>query len=100
MDWLGKHKVLIDYARKSVKLTTPDRWYSEVVVWGKRLSWSGLGSSSVQRQQWWLVLGSASSSNVGLLFMPCSEKAKEEKKRKKERGWLGREKWVAQRKSG
>jgi hypothetical protein len=23
MDWLGKHKVLIDYAKKSVKLTTP-----------------------------------------------------------------------------
>jgi hypothetical protein len=22
MDWLGKHKVLIDYAKKSVKLTT------------------------------------------------------------------------------
>jgi hypothetical protein len=24
MDWLGKHKVLIDYAKKSVKLTTPN----------------------------------------------------------------------------
>jgi hypothetical protein len=24
MDWLGKHKVLIDYAKKSVKLTTSD----------------------------------------------------------------------------
>jgi hypothetical protein len=24
MDWLGKHKVLIDYAKKSVKLTTPE----------------------------------------------------------------------------
>jgi hypothetical protein len=24
MDWLGKHKVLIDYAKKSVKLTTLD----------------------------------------------------------------------------
>jgi hypothetical protein len=24
MDWLGKHNVLIDYAKKSVKLTTPD----------------------------------------------------------------------------
>jgi hypothetical protein len=23
MDWLGKHKVLIDYAKKSIKLTTP-----------------------------------------------------------------------------
>jgi hypothetical protein len=72
------------------------RWYNEVVVWGKRLSWLGLGSSSTQRRQWWLVLGSASSSNVGLLFVPCSEKAEEEKKRKKERGWLGREKWAAQ----
>jgi hypothetical protein len=72
------------------------RWYIEVVVWGRRLSWSGLGSSSMQRRQWWLVLGSASSSNVGLLLVPCSEKAKEEKKRKKERGWLGREKWADQ----
>jgi hypothetical protein len=25
MDWLSKHKVLIDCAKKSVKLTTPDR---------------------------------------------------------------------------
>jgi hypothetical protein len=24
MDWLSKHKVLIDYAKMSVKLTTPD----------------------------------------------------------------------------
>jgi hypothetical protein len=24
MDWLGKHKELIDYAKKSVQLTTPD----------------------------------------------------------------------------
>jgi hypothetical protein len=24
MDWLSKHKVLIDYAKKSVKLTSPD----------------------------------------------------------------------------
>jgi hypothetical protein len=24
MDWLSKHKVLIDYAKKSVKLTTLD----------------------------------------------------------------------------
>jgi hypothetical protein len=24
MDWMGKHKVFIDYAKKSVKLTTPD----------------------------------------------------------------------------
>jgi hypothetical protein len=59
-----------------------ERWYSEVVVWGKRLSWSGLSSSSAQRRQWWLVLGSASSSNVGLLFVPCSEKAEEKEKGK------------------
>jgi hypothetical protein len=25
MDWLSKHKVLIDSAEKSMKLTTPDR---------------------------------------------------------------------------
>jgi hypothetical protein len=25
MDWLSKHKVLIVYEKKSVKLTTPDR---------------------------------------------------------------------------
>jgi hypothetical protein len=24
MDWLSKHKVLIDYTKKSVKLTTPN----------------------------------------------------------------------------
>jgi hypothetical protein len=24
MDWMSKHKVLIDFAKKSVKLTTPD----------------------------------------------------------------------------
>jgi hypothetical protein len=24
MDWLGKHKVLIDCAKKSIKLTDPD----------------------------------------------------------------------------
>jgi hypothetical protein len=24
MDWLIKHKVLIDYAKKSIKLTTPE----------------------------------------------------------------------------
>jgi hypothetical protein len=24
MDWLSKHKVLIDYAKKYVKMTTPD----------------------------------------------------------------------------
>jgi hypothetical protein len=32
MDWLGKHKVLIDCAKKSVKLTTPDRKEVEFVV--------------------------------------------------------------------
>jgi predicted phosphoadenosine phosphosulfate sulfurtransferase len=25
MDWLSKYKVLIDYVKKSVKLTTPER---------------------------------------------------------------------------
>jgi hypothetical protein len=48
----------------------------------------------MQRRQWWLVLGLASSSNVGLLFMRCSKKVEEEKKKKKERGW----KWAAQEK--
>jgi hypothetical protein len=32
MDWLGKHKVLINYAKKSVKLTTPDGKELEFVV--------------------------------------------------------------------
>jgi hypothetical protein len=32
MDWLSKHKVLIDHAKKSVKLTTPDRKELEFVV--------------------------------------------------------------------
>jgi hypothetical protein len=32
MDWLGKHKVLIDCARKSVKLTTPDRKELEFIA--------------------------------------------------------------------
>jgi hypothetical protein len=32
MDWLGKHKVLIDCAKKSVKLTTPDRKEVEFVA--------------------------------------------------------------------
>jgi hypothetical protein len=32
MDWLSKHKVLIDYAKKSVKLTTPDRKELEFIV--------------------------------------------------------------------
>jgi hypothetical protein len=66
---------------------------------GEAIVLVGLGSSSAQRRQWWLVLGLASSCNVGLLFMPCSEKA-EEKRRKEKRkgGWLGPEKWAAQRK--
>jgi hypothetical protein len=32
MDWLGKHKVLIDCAKKSVKLTTPDKKELEYVT--------------------------------------------------------------------
>jgi hypothetical protein len=32
MDWLSKHKVLIDYAKKSIKLTTPDRKEMEFVT--------------------------------------------------------------------
>jgi hypothetical protein len=32
MDWLNKHKVLIDCAKKSVKLTTPDGKEMEFVV--------------------------------------------------------------------
>jgi hypothetical protein len=32
MDWLSKHKVLIDYTKKSVKLTTPDGKELEIVV--------------------------------------------------------------------
>jgi hypothetical protein len=32
MDWLSKHKVLIDYAKKSVKLTTPDGKELELVA--------------------------------------------------------------------
>jgi hypothetical protein len=39
MDWLGKHKVLIDCAKKSVKLTTPDgkelEYVAEPVVTAK-----------------------------------------------------------------
>jgi hypothetical protein len=39
MDWLSKHKVLIDYAKKSVKLTTPDgnemEYVTEMVVTAK-----------------------------------------------------------------
>jgi hypothetical protein len=32
MDWLSKHKVLIDCAKKSIKLTTPDKKELEYVV--------------------------------------------------------------------
>jgi hypothetical protein len=32
MDWLGKHKVLIDCAKKSVKLTTPGRKELEFIT--------------------------------------------------------------------
>jgi hypothetical protein len=32
MDWLSKHKVLIDCAKKSVKLTTPDKKELEFVA--------------------------------------------------------------------
>jgi hypothetical protein len=32
MDWLSKYKVLIDYAKKSIKLTTPDGKELEVVT--------------------------------------------------------------------
>jgi hypothetical protein len=39
MDWLSKHKVLIDYAKKSVKLTTLEgkemEFVAEPVVTGK-----------------------------------------------------------------
>jgi hypothetical protein len=42
MDWLGKHKVLIDCAKKSVKLTTPDgkelEYVAEPVVTAKGIS--------------------------------------------------------------
>jgi hypothetical protein len=32
MDWLSKHRVLIDCAKNSVKLTTPDRKELEFVT--------------------------------------------------------------------
>jgi hypothetical protein len=32
MDWLSKHKVPIDYAKKSVKMTTQDRKELEYVT--------------------------------------------------------------------
>jgi hypothetical protein len=32
MDWLSKHKVFIDYTKKSLKLTTPDGKELEVVA--------------------------------------------------------------------
>jgi hypothetical protein len=42
MDWLGKHKVLIDCAKKSVKLTTPDgkelEFVAEPVVTAKGIA--------------------------------------------------------------
>jgi hypothetical protein len=42
MDWLGKHKVLINYAMKSVKLTTPDgkelEYIAEPVVTAKGIA--------------------------------------------------------------
>jgi hypothetical protein len=42
MDWLGKHKVLIDYFKKSVKLTTPDgkklEFVAEPVVTAKGIA--------------------------------------------------------------
>jgi hypothetical protein len=42
MDWLGKHKVLIDYTKKSVKLTTPYEkeleFVTEPVVTAKRVA--------------------------------------------------------------
>jgi hypothetical protein len=41
MDWLSKHKVIIDYTMKYVKLTTPDRkeleFVAEPVVTAKEL---------------------------------------------------------------
>jgi hypothetical protein len=42
MDWLSKHKVLIDCAKKSIKLTTPDgkelEFVAELVVTAKRIA--------------------------------------------------------------
>jgi hypothetical protein len=42
MDWLGKHKVLIDCAKKSAKLTTPDgkelEFIAELVVTAKGIT--------------------------------------------------------------
>jgi hypothetical protein len=32
MDWLSKHKIIIDYAKKSVKLTTPEGKEMEFIV--------------------------------------------------------------------
>jgi hypothetical protein len=32
MDWLSKHKALINYAKKSIKLTTPDGKEMEFVA--------------------------------------------------------------------
>jgi hypothetical protein len=42
MDWLSKYKVLIDYTKKSVKLTTPEgkemEFVAEPVVTAKRVA--------------------------------------------------------------
>jgi hypothetical protein len=42
MDWLGKHKVLIDCAKKSVTLTTPDgkelEYVTEPIVTAKGIA--------------------------------------------------------------
>jgi hypothetical protein len=42
MDWLSKHKLLIDYAKKSIKLTTPEgrgmKFVAEPVVTAKRVA--------------------------------------------------------------
>jgi hypothetical protein len=32
MDWLSNHKVLIDYSKKSIKLTTPDGMELEFIT--------------------------------------------------------------------
>jgi hypothetical protein len=53
MDWLGKHKVLIDCAKKSIKITTPDgkelEYVTEPVVTAKgianRMNINQLGAS-------------------------------------------------------
>jgi hypothetical protein len=32
MDWLSNHKVLVDYSKKSIKLTTPDGMELEFIT--------------------------------------------------------------------